>query len=172
MRNEPEYILVHSGVKGMRWGVIRWIEKRKAERAKNKQRKAAAKEKKQRAEEKKATKKLRGEYKQNVKKALENGDAEAIQKYRRFMTTRELKEANDRFREYKTLAGYASGQRKARFDKSPVGRTINGVEKAAKLADTASKALEAYNKIAKVYNAVNAGDKDMKEVKTPDKKKK
>ena len=84
------------------------------------------------------------------KKIVASGDAKKVLKYKKYLTTQELKDANNRITQEKTLGKSAKEQ-----EKTASGKAQKAVDKFNDVAVTAEKAADSYDKFAKIINSVS-----------------
>lgn len=90
------------------------------------------------------------EYEENKQKALAKGSAKDVLKYKDTLTPKEIQDALNRIDWEKKLSAAAAAESVNVWDK--IG---SYADKTAKLTNLASKGIEAWNTIAKVYNSFN-----------------
>ena len=91
----------------------------------------------------------------NKEKVIREGSASELMKYKGLLSNNELRKATDRLQLENTLKSYAEKETTSNIDK--MDRLMNNVQKGTKWIGIGT---DAYNAIASIYNATDAGKKD------------
>lgn len=136
--------LQHHGVKGMKWGqhIFGKIKTARAKRLRKKN-----------LEKAREAKKVKADEAAERKKAIESGTADDVLKYKGKLTNKELSDAYTRLNYERLLSDISSKETQSNMDK--VGSLLSKAETAVSYT---GRTLDAYNKSAKIINALSKAD--------------
>lgn len=148
--------LEHHQILGAKWGQRNgppYPLNKKGKESFRKRRKAEKLQKQQEAK-KAAQEKREASFNENKDRIMKSGSATEALAYKGMWTENELRSITNRIDLEKKLSGYAQGEIKTTMDK------IEGVANTVgRMTDVANKTINAYNVVAKVYNATQESNK-------------